>query len=130
MNEKLRDLKQALIENITDFMLYGGAVDEHDPEYDPDFDAGYSQEQIDRCSEILETFFSQLQGIAEPDKNTAILKAVKLAVLNLNEVNDLSDGCMIETEQREQLYEIITLAAEEAGLVSPETDITEAWREW
>jgi hypothetical protein len=41
-----------------------------------------------------------------------------------------SDGLLIETDQREQLCELIIAAAQRAGLVSDVYDITEEWREW
>jgi hypothetical protein len=57
------------------------------------------------------------------------MAATERAVPALNELNDRCDGCLIETDQREQLCDILIAAAKNAGLDSDE-DITEAWREW
>jgi hypothetical protein len=43
MNQEILEVKQALIDDVIEYMKYGGAVDENDPEYDPEFDAGYMQ---------------------------------------------------------------------------------------
>ena len=130
MNSEIHTLKTELIDNITSYMKYGGAEDESDPDYDPEFDAGYEQRHIDRCSEILESYFSALAGIDQVNRNEAIMSAVKSAVLALNEVNNECDGNMIETDQREQLCEIIISAANNNGLQSSQYDITEEWRDW
>ncbi len=58
-----------------------------------------------------------------------ILAAAKQAVLNLNALNKECGGRLIETDQREDLCELILVAAKLAGLESDE-DITEEWREW
>ena len=58
------------------------------------------------------------------------MKAVKTAVVKLNKLNDRCDGSLIETDQREQLCELIITAARGAGLSSDKYDITEEWREW
>ncbi len=128
-SEEVLALKNDLIQDITEYMKYGGAEDENDPDYDPDFDAGYTQEHIDRCEAILTLFLSSLTKISGAEKKQAIMGAVKVAVLALNDVNTDCDGGMIETDQREQLCELIILAANEAGL-DTEDDITEEWRDW
>jgi hypothetical protein len=45
-------------------------------------------------------------------------------------LNEQCDGSMIETDQREQLCELLITAASNAGLVSTQYDITEKWRDW
>ena len=37
---------------------------------------------------------------------------------------------MIETEERENIWELIQTSAVECGLQDPTDDITEEWREW
>jgi len=39
--EDILKMKQDLIDGMIEYMKYGGAVDENDPEYNPEFDAGY-----------------------------------------------------------------------------------------
>ncbi len=130
MNDTIKHLQREFIADISNYMKFGGAEDESDPNYDPGFDAGYSQEHIDRSSEILDTFVSKLEHVSDSNRNAEIMEAVKTAVLELNALNDECDGSMIETDQREQLCEIIISAARDAGLVTSEYDITEEWREW
>jgi hypothetical protein len=130
MYEAIKNLQREFIADISNYMKLGGAEDESDPNYDPEFDAGYTQEHIDRSNEILDAFVSKLEQVSDSNRNTEIMEAVKTAVLELNALNEECDGSMIETDQREQLCEIIISAAKEAGLVTSEYDITEEWREW
>ncbi|WP_171470266.1 hypothetical protein [Frigoriglobus tundricola] len=62
--------------------------------------------------------------------NAFVLKAVKTVVVRLNKLNDQCDGVLIETGRREQLCALLIAAAQRAGLVSDEYDVTAPWREW
>jgi hypothetical protein len=130
MTPELLELKKEIIDGMYSFMKYGGADDENDPEYDPEYDAGYTQKHIDQCSKIIDEFFSALANIPNLKKNESILKSVKAAVVKLNKLNDKCDSSIIETDQREQLCELIITAANHAGLESNVDDVTEEWREW
>ncbi|MDD2815366.1 MAG: hypothetical protein PHP00_06455 [Thiotrichaceae bacterium] len=128
-HQQIIELKQSLLDAMLDYMNYGGATDENDPDYDPEFDAGYSAQDVATCGEIIDNFLKQLKNTGT-DK-TAIMQAVKVAVLELNALNENCEHGLIETEQREQLYEIISAAAMDAGLeIGEEEDITGEWREW
>lgn len=128
INESLLKQKQEAIEGMVRYMKYGGAEDETDEEYDPDFDAGYTQEHIDECGAILSGFLASVQGHsgAEP---SVIMNDVKMVVLALNALNEKCDCPIIETDQREDICALIDNAVKEAGLAS-EDDVTEEWREW
>jgi hypothetical protein len=130
MNQEILEAKRALIDGMIEYMKYGGAVDENDPEYDPEFDAGYTQEHVDLCSEIIDDFLASLEKAPEAQKNKYIMTAVKKAILKLNKLNEKCDGGLIETDQREDLAKLINLAAKHAGLESSDDDITYKWREW
>ena len=65
----------------------------------------------------------------EGKENAFTMKAVNAAVVKLNTLNDRCDGVLIETDQHEQLCALIIAAAQRAGLVSEEYDITAEWRE-
>ncbi len=130
MTPELLELKKEIIDGMVSFMKFGGADDENDPEYDPEYDAGYTQKHIDQCSKIIDEFFSALKNTPDLKKNESILKTVKATVVKLNKLNDKCDGSIIETDQREQLCELIITAAKHAGIESNEDDITEEWREW
>lgn len=137
MNEDIRTLQRDLIEGMTSYM--SGSDDDDDGDDDDSdggsseesaFDAGYSQEHIDQCAEILEAYYDELSQAGGDDRDAEIMEAVKTAVTQLNALNDETEGNLIETDQREQLCEIIIAAAQEAGLPVEGQDITEEWREW
>ena len=129
MNDDIKALQRELIQGMTSYMTRED-VEDDDADADDDFDAGYSQEHIDRCGDIIDVFFEELQGIPGEDRNAEIMELVQSVVLELNQLNDETEGGLIETDQREQLCEIIILAAKEAGLVTDVYDITEEWRDW
>src|SRR5215468_1107416 len=124
MNQEILEVKRDLIDDVIEYMKYGGAVDENDPEYDPEFDAGYTQEHVDRCSEIIDDFLASLEKSSEALKNKYIMTAVKKTILRLNKLNEKCDGGLIETLQRDCLATLINLAAKHAGLESSKDDIT------
>ena len=124
------EVKRDLIDGMISYMKYGGAVDENDPEYDPEFDAGYTQKHVDRCSEIIDDFLASLEKIPEEQKNEYIMAAVKKTVLSLNELNEECDGGLIQTLERDHLGQMINLAARRADLESSVYDITFEWRDW
>jgi len=130
MNQEILEVKRDLIDDVIEYMKYGGAVDENDPEYNPEFDAGYKQKHVDRLSEIIDDFLASLEKTPEAQKNEYIMDAVKKTILRLNELNEEVDGSLIETDQREYLGKLINLAARDAGLESSTYDITYEWREW
>ena len=120
-------LKENLLESMVSFMQ----GEDEDGE-GSGFEAGYTQDDIDRCAAILDHYLlslSRVRGKGE-DRNEAIMEAVKDTVLELNTLNDNCDGKLIETDQRETLCELLITAAQDAGLESEVDDITEEWREW
>ena len=123
-------LRKAALDGMVSYMKYGAAESESDPNFDPDFDAGYTQADIDRCARIIDGFLASLEGLPKGKRNESILKLVKAAVLKLNKLNERCDGALIETYEREQLCELIITATKRAGLVSDVYDITEEWRAW
>ena len=131
MTPDLMNLKQRAMDEMVSYMKFGAAEDENDPEYDPDFDAGYTQKHVDECGEIIDDLFSALSALPDTNRSDEIRKAVKWAVVKLNKLNDKCDGSLIETDQREDLCALLLGAAKTAGLDSADgEDITEEWREW
>lgn len=133
--------KQDVINDMTEYMNFGGAADADDPDFDPEFDAGYVQANIDSCTEILDSFLKaltdavagrSLEGDEDNGKqrNERIMESVKTVVLALNVLNEQCNGGLIETDQREQLCDLIITAAAKAGLDAKDQDITGEWREW
>jgi hypothetical protein len=96
-----------------------------------DFVAGMEQPyyplaKVDECGRIIDEF---LAAVGRARDGQAIMAQVKRTVLALNALNDECGGALIETDQREQLCELILEAANTAGLATGD-DITEQWREW
>jgi hypothetical protein len=109
----VKDLKRALLENMREFML----------EADP----GYEQGHIDRCGAILDKYVLSIASAAnEEDARECVRKAVQ----ELNVLNEDAGESLIETGEREQLWEIITLAGTKRGFFRNEDDVTGEWREW
>jgi len=99
--------------SMVDFML----------EYEPK----YTQQDIDECTELL---IEYVINIHKTTNKAQAMKVVKDTILNLNLLNDRCDGTLIETNEREQIAEIIILASHQMGYSSIDDDITEEWREW
>lgn len=110
-----------ILRSMIDYMNFEDEDDEDD------FDCGYTQEEIDRCAEILDAYIDQLETCKNDEK--AIMKCVKNVILQLNTLNEACSS-LIETDQREYLCSFIEEAAVVAGLPQPDDDITEEWREW
>ncbi|XLZ72847.1 DUF5713 family protein [Massilia sp. SR12] len=109
----MSDLKDSILDGMRSFVA---GMDE----------PYYPLEKVDECGRIIDDF---LAAITRAQGETAILAEVKKTVLALNALNDECDGALIETDQREELCELIQGAATAAGLHA-DGDITEAWREW
>lgn len=58
------------------------------------------------------------------------MEHVKKVVLALNKLNDKTDCCLIETDAREEIWQIIQDSAVECGVSPTIEDVTEEWREW
>lgn len=89
---------------------------------------GYTGADVGECGRILDVYLARVAGATRGD-DEAVLAAVQDAVLALNVLNERCGKHLIETDQREQLCELILRAASLAGVGSGE-DITEPWREW
>ncbi len=126
---ELQGLKQAAIDGMVSYMRYGAAEIENHPDYDPTFDAGYSQEHVDRCSKIVDTYLDAVGAMRETGADPEILSEAKKAVTSLNNLNEVCGGSLIETDQREQICRLMITAAKYAGLTL-DGDFTEEWREW
>jgi hypothetical protein len=92
-------------------------------------DCGFKQKDIKKCEGLILTYLSALEHIKKPaDKK--IMKHVKTLVLALNKLNEKTDYCLLETEERESICEFIQESAIACGLSDPSDDITEEWRDF
>jgi hypothetical protein len=78
MNQEILEVNQVLIDGMIGYMKYGAAIDENDPEYEPEFDAGYTQKHVDRCSEINDDFLASLVPNTRGFDKDKILRVKKL----------------------------------------------------
>ena len=92
-------------------------------------DADFTKEDVEKCGEILTHYLESLAALTDPE-DQQIMDCVEQAVLALNELNEDTDYAMIETEERESIWELIQTSAVECGLKNYTDDITEEWREW
>lgn len=92
-------------------------------------DAGYNIFHVLKCKNLLARYLNALNKIS-PILDESILKEVKKVVLALNALNEKTQYCLIETDARESIWEVIQNSAVERGLKNAEEDITEEWREW
>ena len=92
-------------------------------------DCGYTSFSVWICKVILTSYIKRLNKAKNPSDED-ILKIVKRAVISLNRLNNTTQGCLIDTEVREAIYEIIQNSAIDCGLKNYNEDITEEWRDW
>ena len=112
-NKHLDSLIIELKKNIEDYMH------ENDP--------SYTQDDVNLCIVTLFDYVIKVFATGSKDEG---MKIVKSTILKLNELNEKCDYSLIETNEREQIAEIIILAGSEMGYNSIDDDITEEWREW
>ena len=117
---ELRHIKERVLEGMLSYMKReDGEADFND----------YSQEDVERCASILDRYMSSVLDPSIHGESGSIMAAVKSAVLELNDLNEQCEHSLIETDQREDICELIINAASLAGL-DGNADITEEWREW
>ena len=112
-----------ILRSMIDYMNF-----EDEDEEDEAFDCGYSQQDIDACAGILDSYIDALIECNGDD--ALVMDCVKKVILQLNDLNVKCSYSLIETDQREALCPFIEEAAVLAGLPQPTEDITEEWREW
>ncbi|MBV8327824.1 hypothetical protein [Chryseobacterium sp.] len=96
-------------------------------DYMNDADPSYTQADIDECASILIDY--AINMLATKSKEDG-MEIVKSTVLKLNTLNEKCDYSLIETNEREQIAEIIILTGSELGYNTVNEDVTEEWREW
>lgn len=87
----------------------------------------YSQNDIDECADLLSKCTINIFKTRSKDDAMSVVKST---VLKLNALNEKCDLSLIETNEREQIIEIIILAGHKMKYNSINEDITEKWREW
>lgn len=91
-------------------------------------DNAYTTEQVAECTSILRNYLTTIASAKSTEEG---LQIVKRTVLRLNDLNERCDEALIETMQREEIWDIMQTAYVEQALAVPESgDVTEEWREW
>jgi hypothetical protein len=90
---------------------------------------GFCKDDVRECKEILFDYINALAEI-ENSADDEILAEVETTVISLGELNESTEGSLMEAVDKEIICEIIGDAATECGLKTEGEDITEAWREW
>ena len=89
----------------------------------------FTAEDVARCGALLEEYLTALSELRDPE-DADIMAQVEKVVLALNDLNDELDYTLIETVEREAIWELIQTAAVDCGLQDVPDDVTEEWREW
>jgi hypothetical protein len=87
----------------------------------------YTEKDVEKCIKLIDNFLTELQQTETKDSG---MKLVEKVVLKLNKLNEKCEFELIETDQREQIADIIILAGNLKGFNERNEDITEEWREW
>ncbi len=111
--------KEQIKDNVVSVMLDYMSEDE---------DCGYTKKDVQKCEIVLVEYIDNLSQLDQPT-DKSIMQQVKKVVVSLNKLNAKTDYCLIETDARENIWQIIQNSAAECGLKTEE-DITEEWREW
>lgn len=117
---KNESYRKQVKENVVSAMLDYMSEDE---------DCGYSKKDVKKCERLLLKYLDKLGSLTNPT-NELIMEQVKKVVLALNKLNDKTDYCLIETDAREEIWQIIQDSAVECGLNPVIEDVTVEWREW
>ena len=96
-------------------------------EYMEDGPVNYTEEDVQSCREILVAFIDALK---QAKSREAAKDVVKSTVLQLNTLNEVCEGELIETDQREEICGLIINATALLGFNESGADLTEEWREW
>lgn len=89
----------------------------------------YTADDVARCGKLLEEYLTALAALEAPTDGD-IMAQVEQVVLALNELNEELDYALIETVEREAIWELIQSSAVDCGLQDVPEDVTEEWREW
>lgn len=94
----------------------------------------YTAENCDKAQAIFDTLIDELGKLGENAPKADKEKLFEIAIIALNDLNDETDGALIETGEREDLCELIDEITISAGL-NPEDyadgdGMADEWRDW
>jgi hypothetical protein len=112
-NAEIKKTYERLSIGMTDFIQSG--------------ETEYTESDVEKCMSLIDNFLNE---ISKSDSKEVGILSVRKVVLELNELNEKCEYGLIETDQREQIADIIILAGYLKGYNGRNEDITEEWREW
>jgi len=94
----------------------------------------YTPDNCEAAEAILDDLISDLEDLGEEAPEPKKMKKFEKAVVALNELNDQTEGALIETGEREELCELFNQIAIQAG-IDPEKygdgeGPASEWRDW
>jgi len=94
----------------------------------------YTQENCEAAKRIMDTLLSDLAALGELASESEKIQKFQVAVESLNELNDETEGALIETGEREELCDLFNIIAVKAGIDPANYGDGEGpaseWREW
>jgi hypothetical protein len=87
----------------------------------------YTKSDVENCISLIDNYLDEISK--SNSKEDGILSA-KRVVFALNKLNEKCEYELIETEQKEQITDIIILAGHLKSYNGRNEDITEKWRKW
>jgi len=87
----------------------------------------YTESDVEKCMSLINNF---LDNMSKSNSKEHGMESVKNVVLSLNDLNENCEHELIETDQREQIGDIIILAGYLKGYNDRNEDTTEEWRDW
>lgn len=120
MNTEIQSIRERILDGMRSY-IEAVRKDGGDP--------GYTEIDVDECGAIIDSYIRRISSCKHGDKQ-AVMSAVRDAVVELNALNLKAGESLIETDQREDLAELISKAAAVVGVGNGKDDLTEEWREW
>lgn len=120
MDSEIQKIRERTLEGMRSYMQ--AVLKDND-------DPGYTEADIERCASIIDSYIQRVSSCPHGDEQS-VMSAVRDAVLELNTLNSEAGESLIETDQREDLAELIIKAAAVVGVGNGKNDLTEEWREW
>jgi hypothetical protein len=94
----------------------------------------YSLQNCTAAQQVVDLLITKLIALGEHASDAQKLACFETAVLALNELNDQTDGALIETGEREQLCKLIDSVGLTVGLDPQQygdgDGIASEWRDW
>jgi len=112
-HEEILEISKRLKDGMIDFIEPG--------------QTSYTEVNVENCMSIISNYLTEIE---KTNNKVQAMKIVEKTVLELNQLNEKCEHEIIETDQREDIAEILILAGHLKGYNSRDEDITEEWREW